>query len=79
MGRIQYYLVNETKKEFCFFNARIPIHDELKRIMENWSSWVATDSIKIYGEEESKGPDLWEHLTINLEYRDLDYDKHACN
>jgi hypothetical protein len=47
--------------------------------MENWSSWVATDSIKIYGEEESKGPDLWEHLTINLEYRDLDYDKHACN
>jgi hypothetical protein len=47
--------------------------------MENWSSWVATDSIKIYGEEESKGPDLWEHLTINLEYRDLDYDKHMCN
>lgn len=77
MGRIQYYLVNDSKKEFCSFNARIPIYQELKRIMDAWTSWALTDTIRIHGEEECNGPDLWEYLTENLEYRDLEYDEHA--
>ena len=79
MGRIQYYLVNETQKEFCFFNPRISIHDELKRIMDAWPRWKPTDTIKIEGEDEAKAPDLWDHLTVNLCYKDLDYDSHMCN
>ena len=79
MGRIQYYLVNETHKEFCFFNTRISIHDELKRIMDTWPRWKPTDTIKIQGEDESKGSDLWDHLTVNLCYKDLDYHEHMCN
>ena len=77
MAKIHYYLVNESKKEFCYFNARISIHEELKRIMDTWASWTPTDTIKLHGDDESKGPDLWEHLTVNLEYRDLDYDQQA--
>lgn len=76
MSRIQYYLVNHTHKEFCYFNARIPIYEELKRIIDTWPKWATTDTIKIEGDDESKYPDLWQHLTVNLQYRDLDYDEH---
>jgi hypothetical protein len=79
MSRIQYYLVNHTHKEFCYFNARIPLYEELKRIMGAWPKWASTDTIMIKGEDESKAPDLWDNLTMNLNYRDLDYDEHACN
>ena len=79
MSRIQYFLVNETRKEFCSFNDRVPIHEELKRIMELWSRWKSVDRIMIRGQEESKGTDLWDHLTMNLEYKDLDYDEHMAN
>ena len=77
MGGIQYYLVNHSRKEFCYFNARIPLYEELKRIMETWSAWKTTDTIMIKGQDESHGSDMWDHLTINLMYRDLDYDEHA--
>jgi hypothetical protein len=31
----------------------------------------------IKGQDESKAEDLWEYFTINLKYKDLDYDEHA--
>jgi hypothetical protein len=79
MSRIQYYLVNHTRKEFCYFNARAPVYEELKRITEAWPKWKTTDTIMIKGEDESKAPDMWENLTMNLRYRDLDYDEHMGN
>jgi hypothetical protein len=79
MGRILYYLVNETHKEFCFFNDRVPIYEELKRIIDTWSKWSPADRIIIKGQEDSKGSDLWDHLTMNLEYKDLDYYEHMAN
>ena len=79
MGPIHYYLVNHTRKEFCYFNARVPVYEELKRVMDAWPKWVSTDTIMIKGEEESKAPDIWENLTLNLGYKDLDYDEQAGN
>lgn len=79
MGRVQYYLINHTRKEFCALDARLPLYHELKRIMETWPKWVSTDTIMIKGEDESNAPDTWEYLTMNLKYKDLDYDEHACN
>lgn len=76
MGRIQYFLVNETRKEFCSFNDRAPIYEELKRCMDAWPKWKSTDAIKINGENESNASDLWDYLTMNLEYKDLEYEQH---
>jgi hypothetical protein len=79
MARIQYFLANETRKEFCSFNDRAPIHEELKRIMDAWPTWKSTDVIKIKGENESNASDLWDYLTMNLEYKDLEYEQHMMN
>lgn len=75
MGRIQYYLVNYTKLEFCIFNDRIPVFEELKRILDKYPNWKSTDAMMIKGEDEAKAPDLWENLAINLQYTDLDYNE----
>jgi hypothetical protein len=77
MSRIQYYLVNHTLQEFCVFNERIPIYEELKRIADTWPKWSTTHTIMIRGQDESKAEDVWEYLTINLKYKDLDYDENA--
>lgn len=69
-------MVNHTHKEFCYFNDRIPVYEELKRIAEAWPKWKTTDTIMIKGEDESKHPDTWDYLTINLQYKDLDYEEH---
>jgi hypothetical protein len=76
MSSILYYLVNETHKEFCSFNARIPIYEELKRSIDAWPKWASTDKIMIKGQDESKGSDLWDYLTMTLLYKDLDYAEH---
>lgn len=77
MGRIQYYLVNHTLQEFCTFDSRVIIYEELKRVLEAWPRWQNTHTIMVKGEDESNAPDLWEHMTINLNYKDLDYGEHA--
>jgi hypothetical protein len=68
-----YYFVNETHKEFCTFNDRVPVYEDLKRVIDTWPKWVLTDRIMIKGQDESKSCDLWDHLTMNLNYKDLDY------
>jgi len=78
MGKIQYYLVNDTRKEFCWFNAKRPLFGELDELFAKYRQWSRTDTIRIEGEEESKGPDLWEDLTVTRRYLDLNYDEHSC-
>ena len=76
MGRIMYYFVNETHKEFCVSNHRVPVYEELNRAIDSWPRWASTDRILIQGQEESKPEDFWDHLTMNLKYTDLDYAEH---
>ena len=78
MGKIQYYLVNDTRKEFCWFSAKRPLFEELDELFAKYRQWSRTHTIRIEGEEESKGPDLWEDLTITRRYLDLNYDEHSC-
>jgi hypothetical protein len=75
MGRINYYLVNYTRLEFCLFNDRLPIFEELQRILDKYPKWQSKDAMMIKGEDESNAPDMWENLTVNLQYKDLDYDE----
>jgi hypothetical protein len=79
MGKIQYYLVNHTRKEFCWFNAKRSLYEELDDLFAKYTQWSRTEMIRIEGEEESKSPDLWDHLTQNLCYLDLNYHEHSCN
>ena len=72
MERIHYYLVNNTRKEFCWFNAKRPMFEEIESIFAKYTKWSKTDSIFIKGDEASK-PDLWEKLTENMGYTDLNY------
>jgi hypothetical protein len=73
MGGVMVYLVNHSRKEFCWFNVRVPVFEELNRIMAANKSWVSSHTIMIQAQDESKGSDLWDHLVYNLTYTDLDY------
>lgn len=75
MGRINYYLVNYTRLEFCFFNDRLPVFEELARILAKYPTWQSKDVMMIKGEDESNHPDVWDNLTINLQYKFLDSDE----
>ena len=78
MARIQYYLVNNTQKEFCWFNAKRPMFEEIERIFANYTKWSKTDSVFVQGEDESKS-ELWERLTENLGYTHLNYHQEECD
>jgi len=75
MGPIHYYLVNHTKLEFCFFNHRVPVFEELKRILDKYPTWKSTDAIMVEGEDVAQAPDLWENLSMNLQYKELESDE----
>lgn len=74
MGRMMHYLVNATRKEFCSVDLRRPLFPEIERALTQWS-WARSDMLYIESQDEAKGSDLWDELTMNRIYRDMDYDE----
>ena len=53
-----------------------PVLDEINRVFDEHSAWKRTENVFVEAQDESHGCDLWDHLTMNMEYTDLDYDQH---
>lgn len=68
-----YYFVNYTCKEFCWFNNKSPIFQELTHIVKWNHRWTLEDNIHV--ESELSGSTfLIEHLVNDLQFVNLDYD-----
>lgn len=74
MGRMMHYLVNVTRKEFCSVDLRRPLFPEIERVFAQWN-WTPSDMLYIESQDEAKGSDLWDELTMNRAYKDMDYDE----
>ena len=68
-----YYLINHTRKEFCFFDHDISIFTVLDDTLNTHIHWKNTDNILISSELAGSCA-LLEHLTNVAEYTGLGID-----
>lgn len=68
MSPSSYYLVNRTRKEFCYFENGEPIFKVLREALLKYD-WIYTDNIHI--ESEVSDDALVEHLANGLGYIDI--------
>ena len=73
MSPPSYYLVNHTRKEFCFFDNELPIFLVLESALQKHTNWKNTDNVRIKS-ENSGSCIVLEYLTNDMEYKNLDYD-----
>ena len=71
MSPPSYYLVNHTRKEFCFFENKLSIFVILEVALQKHTNWNNIDNVSI--ESENSGSCiLLEYLTNDMEYTNLD-------
>lgn len=70
MSPPNYYLINHTRREFCYFEIGISIFNVLDDILKN-KKWEKTDDIRI-DSEYAGSVALLEYLVNNVEYKDVD-------
>lgn len=73
MSQPTYYLINHTRKEFCYFENEIPIFQTLDAILKKYPQWKNTDDITV-DSQDACSSDLVEHLVNDAGYTDLEYD-----
>ena len=73
MSPPSYYFINNTCREFCYFDNNNPIFQELTHIVKWNRRWTLEDDIRV--ESELAGSTfLIEHLVNDLQFTNLDYD-----
>ena len=73
MSLPSYYFVNHSCEEFCWFDNRCPIFQELTHIIKWNHRWTLEDNICVES-ELSDSTVLIEYLINDLQYKNLDYD-----
>jgi hypothetical protein len=73
MSPPSYYLVNHTRKEFCFYEDELPIFLALEMVLQKHTNWKNTDNVRIKS-ENSCSCTVLEYLTNDMEYKNVDYD-----
>ena len=71
MSPPSYYLVNRTRKEFCYFENEESIIKILRDAFLEYDTWRYNDDV-IIESEDAGYTFLVEHLTTGLGYVDLD-------
>ena len=66
-----YYLINHTRKEFCFFENDISIFVVLDAALKKYTNWEKTDDICI-DSDDACSCDLLEELVNDAGYFNLD-------
>ena len=72
MSPPSYFLINYTRKEFCFFDQELSIFHILDQALVTNKHWKPTDDVRIQSDSSVA---LLEHLTNTLEYTNLDNDE----
>lgn len=73
MSPSPHYLVNHSKREFCYFdNVDKSIFSELERTYADYG-WTNHDDIRVDSEPKSDESWIWEHLVNDMEYKNVDF------
>ena len=72
MSEPTYYFINNTRREFCYFDNDYSIFQELTNAVNFNTGWTLQDDIRIHSEPSNST--VLVELMIDLQFKNLDYE-----